>query len=264
MGKKLSIFSGYLTWRDGELNRAFSAEAERIRTEYQRRAQEIPPDFYALGQQVNLFRYQQYSRALLQMLNSAGLMPLNNKKILDVGCGSGQLLVDLESWGARRENLAGIDLIESRVFCARIRLGPSHETAGLGADIRIGNASILPWSRASFDIVNQSIAFTSIIDDDMKKAVAAEMLRLLKPGGVVIWYDFLFDNPRNASVRGIRAREIRSLFPECTVKLKRITLAPPVARRLVPLSWILALVLEKMAFFNTHYLGIICKRNSSG
>jgi len=249
---------------DREFDRVFSAEVERIRAEYQRRAREIPVDFYALGQPVNLFRYQQYSRALLQMLSSAGFMPLNDKKILDVGCGSGQLLVDLESWGARRENLAGIDLVESRVVCARARLGPSHEAAGLGADIRLGDASTLPWSSASFDIVSQSTTFTSIIADDMKKAVAAEMLRLLKPGGVVIWYDFLLDNPGNASVRAIRAREIRSLFPECTIKLKRITLAPPIARRLVPLSWILALLWEKMTFFNTHYLGIICKRNSSG
>jgi hypothetical protein len=100
---------------------------------------------------------------------------------------------------------------------------------------------------------------TSILDDGMKKAVAIEMLRVLKPAGIILWYDFLFNNPKNPQVRGIGAREIRALFPDCLVTLRRITLAPPIARRLVPVTWIGALLLEKITFLNTHYLGIIRK-----
>jgi hypothetical protein len=44
------------------------------------------------------------------------------------------------------------------------------------------------------------------------------------------------------------------LFPNCTYEFHKITLAPPLARRIVPISWILALLLEKLKIFNTHYL----------
>jgi hypothetical protein len=85
------------------------------------------------------------------------------------------------------------------------------------------------------------------------------MLRVLKPDGVVVWYDFLFDNPRNANVRGVNAGEIRRLFAGCRLDLRRITLAPPLARRIVPLSWSLARFLEHLRILNTHYLSVIRK-----
>ena len=85
------------------------------------------------------------------------------------------------------------------------------------------------------------------------------MLRVLKPAGAIIWYDFRVDNPRNPNVRGIGAREIRSLFPGCAVRLSRVTLAPPIARAFVRLSWPLALMLESVPFLRTHYLALIRK-----
>jgi hypothetical protein len=83
------------------------------------------------------------------------------------------------------------------------------------------------------------------------------MLRVLKPGGAVLWYDFHFDNPRNADVKAVTPREVRALFPGCRVTLKRAGLAPPVARRLAPLSWMACHVLEKVPFLCTHHLGLI-------
>jgi len=93
----------------------------------------------------------------------------------------------------------------------------------------------------------------------MKQAVVAEMTRVLKSGGIVIWYDFFYNNPSNPNVRGVGASEIRSLFPGFSITLRRITLAPPVARRLVPISWVTALLLEKLRVLNTHHLGILRK-----
>ena len=115
----------------------------------------------------------------------------------------------------------------------------------------------LPWPDGTFDIVQQHTVFTSILDPVMKGRVCAEMLRVLKPSGAIIWYDFRFNNPANPNVRGIGIAEIRSLFPHCRVHVKRVTLAPPVARRLVPISWLASLVMEQLTIFNTHYLGVI-------
>jgi SAM-dependent methyltransferase len=142
-------------------------------------------------------------------------------------------------------------LDERRIQEARLRLP--------GADIVCGDAEHLPWADSSMDIVCQLTMMTSILDPGVKRLVAAEMLRVLKPGGHILWYDFRVDNPKNPSVRGIGAREIRELFPHCSIYLRLLTLAPPIARVVVPLSWIAGLMLEKLPFLRTHYIGMICK-----
>jgi hypothetical protein len=83
------------------------------------------------------------------------------------------------------------------------------------------------------------------------------MLRVLAPGGAILWYDFFVDNPSNPHVRGVRRREIEALFPGCRVSLRRATLAPPLARRIVPVSWNLAALLESLRVLDTHYFGMI-------
>ncbi len=242
-------------------------EIDRIREEYHRRAQETPPEFYSRSKPANLFSVQQRTRCCLRLLEKGGFFPLHDKRILDVGCGVGGWLADLESWGAQRANLAGIDLNDRFVPKARRRLSEQRDERGFviapGADIRLGDASHLLWPDSSFDIVLQSTVFTSILDESMRRAVAEEMMRVLKPGGVIIWYDFLCNNPANPNVRGVGKREITSLFHDCQVRLWRITLAPPIARRLVSWAWIAGLLLEKLRFLNTHYFGLIRKHQSA-
>jgi ubiquinone/menaquinone biosynthesis C-methylase UbiE len=228
------------------------AELERVRREYNRRDKEIPADFYELSRPANLFCYQGQQRSLLCALIRHGLIPLESKRILDVGCGQGQWLGNFETLHAVRENLCGIELDEGRAAAAQKRFP--------GADIRSGDASHLPWADESFDIVSQSTVFTSILDPTMRSAVATEMLRVLKPRGIILWYDFLFNNPRNPNVRGVGNRDIRQLFPGCSVRLRRITLAPPLARRIVPVSWPLARAIEQLRLLNTHYLGVISRK----
>ena len=241
-----------------------TSEADRIRLEYERRAREIPPDYYSMANGPVLFAYQQRVRAVIKNLHNFRMFPLSDRKILEVGCGTGGWLADFEAWGANRRNLAGIELNPSRSRLAQARFAPQRDERGHilteGADVRLGDASNLPWPDASFDIVLQGTVFTSILEDGMKRVVAGEMMRVLKPGGIVVWYDFFYDNPSNSNVRGIRSREIHSLFSGYDIQLKRITLAPPIAKQIVPITWIGALLLEKISIFNTHYLGIIFKQ----
>lgn len=223
--------------------------AEQIRAEYRRREREIPADFYALHQPANLFLYQSQLRGMQWALRTAGLIPLAERRILEVGCGRGNWLAMFEAFGARRDNLAGIDLDEQRAAECAQRFP--------GANVRGGDASKLSWPDGQFDLVFQSTVFTSILDDAMKRAVAGEMLRVLKPGGVIVWYDFHMNNPRNPHVRGVPRAEIQALFPGCRMQLRRVTLAPPVARRIVPLSWLAGEVLESLRVLNTHYFGVL-------
>lgn len=192
---------------------------------------------------------------------------LRERRVLEVGCGRGDWLADLEAWGVRREQLAAIDIDPVRARETQARFAPwrgeGGEVLAPGADIRIGDASRLPWPDGSFDLVMQSTVFSSILQFEMRQAIAAEMVRVLRPGGAILWYDFLVNNPWNSNVRGVRAGEIQALFPGYQARLKRITLAPPLARRLVPLSWLAATALERLVLLNTHYIGLLRREDSA-
>src|SRR3989440_8774150 len=41
----------------------------------------------------------------------------------------------------------------------------------------------------SFDVVMQVTVFTSILDPDLKRRVALEMLRVVKQDGLILWYE---------------------------------------------------------------------------
>ncbi|MFL6201262.1 MAG: class I SAM-dependent methyltransferase [Thermoanaerobaculia bacterium] len=218
------------------------SEADRILEELRRRERELPADLYSLDRPANRFLRQGQERALRKALEEIG--PLAGKRVLEVGCGSGNWLEMLA--GAA---LSGIELDPGRAAGAAARFP--------GADIRTGDASSLPWASGSFDVVLQSTVFSSILDPGMRRAVASEMLRVLAPDGAILWYDFFVDNPSNSHVRGVRRREIEALFPGCRVALRRATLAPPLARRIVPVSWKLAALLESLRVLDTHYMGVI-------
>jgi ubiquinone/menaquinone biosynthesis C-methylase UbiE len=227
------------------------SESDRILTEYARRAEEVPAERYAPTNPAQLFIHQGIERALVRMLGDAGLLPLAGRRILDVGCGYGQWLADLESLGAERSLLAGIDLVPERAERARERLG--------GADVRVGDATSLPFADGSFDLVLQSMMFSSILDASVKRAAAAEMARVLAPGAAVLWYDFFVDNPRNRNVRGVGRREVGELFPGFSVRWRRVTLAPPLVRALAPRLHPLASALQAARVLNTHALAVLSR-----
>jgi hypothetical protein len=83
------------------------------------------------------------------------------------------------------------------------------------------------------------------------------MLRVVKPTGRILWYDYHVNNRRNADVRRVTRNEIAHLFAGCSVHLKRLTLAAPLARLVAPRSTAMYRVLNSVPFLRTHYLGVI-------
>ena len=230
-------------------------ERLRILEEYQRRQTEFPPDFYSLAQPAVLFAYLQRVREVIRALTENGFYPPNDFRILEVGCGVGGWLADFISWGAGPRRLAGVDINPERLEVARSRLP--------AVSLSQADASELPWKSASFDLVLQSTMFSSILDNTMRKQAALEILRVLKPAGALLWYDLRFNNPRNRNVCAVGAEEIRALFPDCNIRLRKVTLAPPISRFVVPLSWTAAFLLEKVPVLRTHYLAVIRRNHDS-
>lgn len=225
-------------------------EEARIRSVYEKRQGAFR---YSWFNQAYVFQSQELERDILAVLRAADFEHLQDKRILEIGCGQGQWLNQLVKWGARPENVAGIDVLQNRVSQAR-QLCPQ------GVQIHCGNATRLPFDIARFDLVVQFTVFSSILDMTVKEMVAREMLRVLKDGGLILWYDFFCDNPSNPDVRGIRKCEITHLFPGCHIDFHRVSLAPPLCRLLAPYSWLGCHALERLRMFNTFYLGLIRKK----
>ena len=228
-----------------------AAEDERVRVAYERRRQTIPPSRYARTDLFALFEIHGRERAMASLFRSEGLLSLTGVRILDVGCGRGDIMRQLLEYGADPGLVTGIDLLDDNVKSAR-RLAPHLEVV-------CGSATSLPFPDASFDLVLQFTLFTSILNYQVKRTIAAEMNRVLAPGGRILWYDFRVNNPRNPDVRGIGRREIQELFPGFRAKIKQITLAPPLGRIIAPRSILLYHALSQVRPLCTHLLCLLQK-----
>ncbi|MFO1337502.1 MAG: class I SAM-dependent methyltransferase [Burkholderiaceae bacterium] len=191
-------------------------------------------------------------RAILQGLAARGWHDLAALRLAEVGCGAGGNLLDLLRMGFVAEHLIGADIDPRRLAIARARLPAAVALWG-------GDAADAPVDPASQDIVLQATVFSSLLHDGDQARLADAMWRWLKPGGVVLWYDFTVDNPANRAVRGVPLARLRQLFPAGRVQHQRITLAPPIARRVARLHPSLYTVFNALPPLRTHLLAWITK-----
>ena len=233
---------------------SLSSEERRIHEAYARRRS---GSLYSRFNRAYLFMVQEREQYFLDLLAHYGLASLEAKKILEIGCGNGDLLRDFIKWGAQPENLVGVELIPNRVAEA-VNVCPKN------VKIQQGNAADLQFPDETFDIVFQSTVFTSVLDTVTKKQMAAEMCRVLKRDGLILWYDYHMNNPLNPDVKGVRLREIKALFPNSDIRVQRITLAPPISRRVAQYSWLICYLLSKIPWLCSHYIGVIRPKEVPG
>ncbi len=230
------------------------AEARRVRSAYARRSGDGRGSRYrSLAPGVLQVR-QERERATLRLLKELepALGPVEGLTLLEVGCGTGANLLDCLRWGFRPENLAGNELLEDRLAEARWRLPEALRLFGGDA------ARPADWG-GPYDIVLQAMVLTSVLDPDTRRRLAERMWAHTKPGGGVLWYDFHVDNPRNPDVRGVPVGEVRALFPGGRVYPRRITLAPPLGRRLARIHPGLYALANAFPWLRTHTLAWIQK-----
>jgi ubiquinone/menaquinone biosynthesis C-methylase UbiE len=225
-------------------------EIARIQEEYTYRANcEAFAARYSLFNEATLLQLHSIERNLLALLKRHKFTELADKKILDIGCGTGMHLQRFLAYGAQPGNLAGIDLMPERIALAK-QMNPA-------IDWRQGSAHELPYPDASFDLITLFVVFSSILNEPLRQRIADEIWRVRKPGGLILCYDFTYSNPRNPAVVGISRQHIRYLFqhPGAQFDFRRITLAPPLARFIAPRAYGLVSFLEQIKLLNTH---IIC------
>lgn len=113
--------------------------------------------------------------------------PRDGQRVLDVGCGTGNLL---RSTGRRhpRVELVGLDPDPQAVA----RAGRKARRAGLTMRLDRGFAQELPYPDGSFDRVFSSLMLHHL-DGPSKDALLAEVRRVLRPEGVLVLADAVLD-----------------------------------------------------------------------
>src|SRR5262245_24526431 len=96
-------------------------------------------------------------------------------RLLDIGCGSGQLALMASREGF---NTTGVDIAENLIERARERAGAEN----LNARFEVGDAEALPFPDASFDVV---VSLIGAMFAPRPELVARELLRVCAPGGTI-------------------------------------------------------------------------------
>ena len=225
-------------------------EPDELAGRYARRAAADPR--YSPLQADVMATLHERQRALRSLLLRHGRADPADLRLVEVGCGAGGNLLELLRLGFRPAHLQGVELLPERLAQAR-------EVLPSGLLLHGGDASALALPEASQDIVFVSTVFSSLLDDAFQQRLADAMWRWLKPGGAVLWYDFTVDNPANRDVRGVPLARVRELFPQGRIDARRVTLAPPIARRVVRLHPSLYTVFNLIPLLRTHRLAWIAK-----
>jgi SAM-dependent methyltransferase len=158
--------------------------------------------------------YKALHRIIFQTLE-AELPDWHEKKIVDVGCGTGAILKQL----GNPEKNVGIDLAPEAIsFCRQRGLNNAQQ----------GDIHALPFPDASFDaVICSSVLYHQWVRD--VEGAVREMHRVLRPGGVLLInvpaFPFLHSAHDEAvmTARRFRKREIRQLLQKQNFKIRRLT-----------------------------------------
>lgn len=102
-------------------------------------------------------------------------------RILDVGCGDGRWLRRMVELDAKPEDVVGVDVSDLRFDIAR-KKNPLIKLVK-------GDGVTLPFEDGTFDLVTEFVCFSHIPSCELRRHVAGEISRVLKPGGHIFWWD---------------------------------------------------------------------------
>ena len=229
----------------------FSEEAERIRGVYARRDAAGKRKLYGWNKPDEVLSQYLLRVAVIEALAKAGFDDLSGIDCLDVGCGTGPWLRLLMEWGADPSRLHGTDLLTDRI--ERGRLISPQIALSVSSD-----GSLSHVGDATMDLVSAYTVFSSILDPEARAQLAKEMMRVLRPSGLLLIYDFRISDLRSRDTVGIGMREIRRLFPAMKARRTPVSLAPPLQRPLARWSPLVAHAVESFfPFLRTHMLCVL-------
>ncbi|HWP96364.1 MAG TPA: class I SAM-dependent methyltransferase [Syntrophomonadaceae bacterium] len=111
-------------------------------------------------------------------------------KVLDIGCGSGALVIKLAKKYTEAK-LTGIDYWGGMWEYSKQKCQDNAQAEGVGGRIDFYQASAaeLPFEQESFDLAVSNLVFHEVQDARDKRDVVKEALRVVKKGGVFAFQD---------------------------------------------------------------------------
>jgi demethylmenaquinone methyltransferase/2-methoxy-6-polyprenyl-1,4-benzoquinol methylase/phosphoethanolamine N-methyltransferase len=113
----------------------------------------------------------------------AHLVP--GERVLEVGCGTGEIALRAKARTGPTGSVAGIDPSPEMIALARQKAA----RANLDIDYRVAGVEALPFADATFDVVLSSLMMHHLPEALQPRALA-EIRRVLKPGGRLLVVDF--------------------------------------------------------------------------
>jgi SAM-dependent methyltransferase len=147
-------------------------------------------------------------------------------KVLDIGCGDGASLFPLLRLGFDPSNLHGVDIRAEQIALAQARYPGLH--------FQCMDASSLKFPDATFDIVQESMIFLQMTDQELDKQVAQQMIRVTKPNGYLLLSDWRYGKPGTSEFEPMNQVRIARLFKVGSqTSIRKVlpgALVPPVGR----------------------------------
>lgn len=112
------------------------------------------------------------------------IRPTTSMRILDLGCGPGNLIIALKN-SAPEAEIQGLDLDPEMLEIARRKLA----RAEVQAKLTEASATEIPFESSQFDVVVSTLMIHHLSHEDRQKMIR-EAHRVLKPGGKFYLYDF--------------------------------------------------------------------------
>jgi demethylmenaquinone methyltransferase/2-methoxy-6-polyprenyl-1,4-benzoquinol methylase/phosphoethanolamine N-methyltransferase len=134
--------------------------------------------------------------------------------ILDVGCGTGTLAIEVEPRVGATGQVFGIDPGEQQIARARFKAA----RRSLSIEFQIGVIEHLDFPDQTFDVVLSTIMMHHL-SDSLKRQGLAEIVRVLKPGGRLVIADFKrpadrLTQPVRFGAGGSRIQDLAALVKE--------------------------------------------------
>ena len=237
------------------LNKMMITERQRVEDEYKKYSKTGNLyDLWSIFNPMPLYSHQKKEKMLLKLLKPYK-NAISSFKILDIGCGHGDLLHQLIMYGANLYNLYGFDI--------RFDTVKAGKTQYPFLNLINSNAQMLPFQDNTFDIVCLMTCLSSIPDQSTKRNIVKEVDRVLKKGGFIVYYDLKSPRYINNNLKGIPKSELLSLFPNYNITLYSTTLNCGLVKRIINISWLVTEIIEKIKVFNTNYIGIFIKQATS-
>jgi ubiquinone/menaquinone biosynthesis C-methylase UbiE len=149
-----------------------------------------------MGWFCDTFLFRGQWRELRQMTaNLAHIQP--GEQVLDMGCGTGTLAIEVQSRVGRAGCVAGVDPGSEQIACARSKAARRN----LPIDFQIGAIEQIAFPDQTFDVVLSTLMMHHL-PDNLKRQGLTEIARVLKPGGRLVIADF----KRKKERQGLAAR----------------------------------------------------------